>query len=105
MKRALLLVVFGMVGCATAESGRSFDANAASQFRIGISTIDQVEASLGSPNSIAHNASGETAIMYTHVHSSANGFTGKIKLETETAAYRFDAAGILMDMRTQNSGH
>ncbi len=84
-----------LAGCATVESGRPFNFAAAQSFEIGVTTRSQVEAALGAPMTEVREADGGSVIVYSHIESRANAFTGGTAQGT-TAAYRFDSNGTLL---------
>lgn len=97
MKRlAGLACALALAGCATMESGTAFDAVAAQQFEEGVTRRAEVEAALGTPVSVTRNADGSSVIVYVHSVSSANAFSGRSRGHANTAAYRFDADGVLV---------
>lgn len=84
-----------LTACATVESGRPFNFAAAQSFEIGVTTRAQVEAALGAPMTDVREADGGSVIVYSHIESTANAFTGGTAQGT-TAAYRFDSNGTLV---------
>lgn len=93
---SLLAAALCLAGCATMESGAAFDPAVAQQFEAGQTTRAQVEAALGPPVSVTSNSDGSSVIVYTHVVSSANSFSGRSQANANTAAFRFDANGVLV---------
>lgn len=85
-----------LAGCATMESGTAFDQVAAQQFEAGVTRRAEVEAKLGPPLRVTTNSDGTSVIVYSHVISSANTFSGRGNAQAQTAAYRFDADGVLL---------
>lgn len=97
MRSSFLLVgLLFLAGCATMESGTAFDLAAAQQFEAGVTQRADVEAVLGSPASVTRNSDGSSVIVYVHSVSSANAFSGRSRGHANTAAYRFDADGVLV---------
>ena len=91
-----LLCALVLAGCATMESGTAFDQVAARQFEEGVTRRAEVEAVLGAPVSVTNNSDGSSVIVYVHSVSSANAFSGRSSGQANTAAYRFDAQGVLV---------
>lgn len=75
---------------------------AAEGFREGATTRAEVEASLGTPQSVTTSSDGAAVLVYTHMVSRANGVTGKGQAAATTAAFRFDAKGVLQQKTLQN---
>lgn len=97
MKVSFLLAGLLLItGCATMESGAPFDSAAAQQFEAGVARRAEVEAKLGPPFQVTNNSDGSSVIVYTHVVSSANSLSGRSSAQAQTAAYRFDAEGVLV---------
>lgn len=90
-----VLAVAMLAGCATMESGTAFDPATAQGFEVGAATRDQVTASLGKPMQTTQNSDGSAVLAYSHIVSSANGFTGKSQATASTAVFVFDAQGVL----------
>lgn len=88
-------IAAAIAGCATVESGGSFDPGVAQSFEIGVARQADVEAALGKPMSVTRNADGTAVLAYTHIVSKANGFTGRHGATGQTAVYVFDADGVL----------
>lgn len=73
-------------------------------FKVGTATIDDVEAKLGKPQSIAHNSDGTEAVIYLATSTKVKGatfipyiglFAGGAKSEVHSATFTFDASGVL----------
>lgn len=97
MKRITVLwCALALAGCATMESGTAFDPVAAQQFEVGVTRRAEVEAALGAPVSVTNHSDGTSVVVYVHSVSSANAFSGRSRGDANTAAYRFDADGLLV---------
>lgn|SRR5690625_4427684 len=97
MKRvAGLLCALALAACATMESGTAFDPVVAQQFEAGVTRRAEVEAALGTPASVTSNSDGSSVIVYVHSVSSANALSGRSRGQANTAAFRFDADGVLV---------
>lgn len=97
------ILTIGISGCATVEAGRPFDTSAQSRLQVGVTTIDQAKSWFGEPSEVRHHSSGETGLIYLHVKSRANGFTGNVQGSKETLAMEFGPDGKLERFQTGNS--
>lgn len=95
--------LLALSGCATMESGTNFDSAAANSFQAGVSTRADVESRLGTPQSVTTSADGSAIIVYSHIESRANTFSGKSEATARSVAYLFDPAGVLKQVSTQNN--
>lgn len=98
-----LALGFGLEGCATVEAGRAFDTSAQSRLKVGVTTIEEAKAWFGEPSQVRHHSSGETGLIYVHVKSKANGFTGKVQGASEGLAMEFGPDGKLERFQTTNT--
>lgn len=97
------VILLALSGCMTMESGTNFDSAAANSFQAGLSTRADVEARLGSPQSVTTGADGSSIIVYSHIESRANSLSGKSAATARSVAYRFDASGVLQQVTAQNN--
>lgn len=105
MKRLAVAIAFiSLIGCATMESGEPLDAAMAASFQEGVATRSEIEAKLGTPQSVTKNTDGSSVLIYVHMISKANGITGRSGGTGHTAAYRFDSAGVLQSSSVQEIG-
>lgn len=95
MKRIVVLVlslVF-LMGCATAERGRSFDTSKSQQIEIGKTTEAEVIALLGAPIRTKIKENGDKAVLYAHAEAKAAPFS--VKSNSQHVAILFDKNGIV----------
>lgn len=102
--RILLAGIFAvsLSGCTTVEAGRPFDTSAQARLQVGVTTIDEAKTWFGEPSEVRHHSSGETGLIYVHVKSRANGFTGNVQGARETLAMEFGPDGKLERFQTGN---
>lgn len=89
-----------LASCATAQSGTAIDAAAVAAFTEGVSTRQEVEARMGRPASVTTTTDGKTILVYTHVVSHANGFTGRGEAAAQSVGFVFDTKGVLTHKTT-----
>ncbi|MFC4526375.1 hypothetical protein ISN76_13115 [Dyella halodurans] len=97
---AVLVATALLAGCVSA--GTKVDPNVVNAFQPGVTTIDQAEAKLGTPNAVTKLPDGSTIIVYAFSHAQASGssfiplvgpFVGHSDANTVTASLTFDKAG------------
>lgn len=91
---AAAVLALTLTGCATMESGASFDESIAQSFREGVATRADVEAALGQPYQVTSNADGSSTLSYVHMTSSANAF-GSSEAQGSTAVFMFNGDSVL----------
>jgi hypothetical protein len=91
----VLILVIGLSGCITMESGVKFDTSAEARLKVSDTTIEQAYAWFGQPSRINHHSTGETGLVYVHLASHGNGLTGHAETQSETLAMEFGADGKL----------
>jgi outer membrane protein assembly factor BamE (lipoprotein component of BamABCDE complex) len=112
MKRlfAVAVVVVSLAGCVSA--GTKVDPNVVSSFQPGVTTLDQAEAKLGTPNSVTKLPDGTTVIGYAFTHAQASGssyipvvgaFVGHSDANTVIATLTFDKGGKYVQSSTTTS--
>ncbi len=99
---SLVLAAALLSSCASMETGRPIDASAVQNLEIGSATRAQVEAVLGPPARVVENADGSTVISYAHISSRGTPF-GAARARARTAAFVFDASGVLQRKATGDS--
>lgn len=102
VRSSLLLSALLLASCASMESGRVLDPTAIESLELGSATRAQVEAVLGPPARVVENADGSTVISYAHLTSRATAFGGA-QARARTAAFLFDADGVLQRKSTGDS--
>lgn len=82
------------------------------QFSVGTATLEDIEAKLGKPQSITHNADGTEAVIYIATSTKVKGatfipyvglFAGGAKSEVHSATFTFDAGGVLRSTSSTNT--
>ena len=102
------LVVFLLAACAT-TTGRPFDPTAVSGFHIGTTTEADVQAKLGSPDTVS-NQDGATTWVYSFTSTQSNAMSyvplasmigGKSTMASQILELTFDASGRLSHVHNQ----
>lgn len=86
-------MVFLLLGCATAERGRTFDTNKATQIEIGKTTEAEVISMLGSPYRTKTSSDGEKKFRYAH--GQAKVILGSIDSKSQVMDILFDKNGVV----------
>lgn len=99
----LLVFLLAVGGCATMESGTDFDMATAHSFKAGESTRADIERALGPPSSVTEASDGSSMLVYVHIESEANSFSGKSSARSRSVAYTFTPDGVLKDFTKQSN--
>jgi len=114
MKKLLSAIFICLLSACGATSGAKVSQEQSSQFSKGKTTMDQVVASLGKPNSKTTKDDGDVLIQYVYVNTSVRGatfipivglFAGGADTETEVSGFTFDKNGILKEITKRESSH
>lgn len=100
----MLAACLPLSACVTVENGHAFDSTAAANFKRGEATRSQIEATLGTPNSVTELGNGMTVVSYFYSKAKGNGFVGKTEATGDTFVYTFDANGVLRDVTHTTHG-
>ena len=107
---AAAVCVFVLAGCAS--SGTKVTPEQTAQFERGKTTLAEVVARLGPPNSTTMLGNGQTIIVYVYVSSSANAasfvpvvglLAGGATGTSNTATFTFDNRGVLVSSGSSQS--
>ena len=99
-----------LTGCVS--SGTKVTPEQVAQFEQGKTTLAEVVAKLGPPNSTTTLGNGQTILVYVHISSSANAATyvpvvgllaGGATGTSNTATFTFDSRGILVSSSSSQS--
>lgn len=114
MKKLLTLAIAIALTACGATSGARVSQNQSSQFIKGKTTMDQVVASLGKPNTKTTQDNGDVLIQYVYVNTSVRGatfipiiglFAGGSDIETEVSGFTFDKNETLKESTRRESSH
>jgi outer membrane protein assembly factor BamE (lipoprotein component of BamABCDE complex) len=107
---AATLCALSLVGCVS--SGTKVTPEQVAQFQQGKTTLSEVVATLGAPNSTTNLGNGQTILVYVHISSQANAATyvpvvgllaGGATGTSNTATFTFDSRGILISSGSSQS--
>lgn len=114
IKRLLIIACcYALVACGS-TSGAKVSQEQSSQFIKGKTTMDQVIAALGKPNTKTTKDDGDTLLQYVYVNTSVRGatfipfigaFAGGADIETEVSGFTFDKNGVLKEVTKRESSH
>ena len=103
---AVLMILVFTSGCVS--TGKKVDATAATQFKIGKSTLQDVVTALGNPESRTTDGSGKITLVYMYSNSQATAgtfipvvgmFAGGAETEMASHTYVFNKNGVLEDQQ------
>lgn len=100
VRLSFVLVALLAASCASVQSGAALDPAVVQSLEVGVATRAQVEARLGQPTQVVEQSNGASVLSYAHITSSANSFTGSATAQATTAAFVFDADGVLQRKST-----
>jgi outer membrane protein assembly factor BamE (lipoprotein component of BamABCDE complex) len=89
-----------LVGCATAERGRTFDNQKAQQIEIGKTTEAEVVALLGAPYRTKTSSTGEKKFRYAH--GKAKVVFGSVDSKYQVMDITFDRNGVVKEIDRVN---
>lgn len=104
-------MVLLLAGCTTG-SGTRIEASQISQFKVGITTYDQVVQALGPPVSTVQNSDGTKAIVYANTNAKIRGatfipvvglFAGGADVKSQSVVFTFNADGTLKNYSTSDT--
>jgi outer membrane protein assembly factor BamE (lipoprotein component of BamABCDE complex) len=95
----LAMLVF-VLGCATAEKGRSFDNQKAQQIEVGKTTEAEVVAMLGAPYRTKTSSNGEKKFRYAH--GQAKVVLGSVSSNYKVVDITFDRNGVVKEIDRVN---
>jgi uncharacterized protein YceK len=102
MKKEVLAVVVAALVAGCVSVGTKVDPSVVASFQPGVTTIQDAESKLGTPNSTTTSSDGGTTIMYLYSHAQASGssyipvvgaFVGHTDSDTVTSTLMFDKNG------------
>jgi len=96
---SFILLIF-LLGCATAESGRTFDTQKAQRIQIGKTTESQVISLLGAPLRTKTKSNGETKFRYAH--GKATVAFGSVASKYRVLDITFDRNGVVKEIDRVN---
>ncbi|WP_291775123.1 hypothetical protein [Luteibacter sp.] len=92
--------MLGLSACATVETGHAIDPAAQARLKVGVTTIEEAKAWFGEPSQVRRHSNGEVGLIYVHVKSRINGFTGNGDSGSEGLAMEFGPDGKLERFQT-----
>ncbi len=107
--RILIIVAAVLLLAGCMNVGTDIKPSQLSALKPGVSTLAQVEAQLGKPNTVTHNADGTTTIQYSYIHAtpSASSFipfvgplVGHANSTVRGTTLKFTAKGVLASVST-----
>ncbi len=101
-KLAVMFLVMALAGCATANTGRQYDASLVSQLKIGTTTQAQARDMFGKPALVEHRSNGNTVLAYSYEHYHSDGFLSTSG-SAQTLLLKFDPSGTLIKDATTDT--
>ncbi|MBU3639993.1 outer membrane protein assembly factor BamE [Polynucleobacter sp. AP-RePozz3-80-G7] len=109
----IIAFCFSLAACGS-TSGAKVSQEQTSQFIKGKTTMDQVVATLGKPNTKTTKDDGDTLLQYVYANTTVRGatfipfvglFAGGADIETEVSGFTFDKNGVLKEVTKRESNH
>ena len=102
--RACLLLCSALTLAACVSSGTKVSAEDTKQFKVGVTTEQEIIAKLGTPNKVITNTDGSKVDIYLHVASNIHAasfipvvgiFAGGTSTNSDSATFTFDPQNVL----------
>lgn len=106
MKNALFVLVLLLAGCVSTSTGVPIDQSKLVDFKVGITTEEDVVLALGNPLVRTAKSDGSKMLMYYHSQSQARGIIGLGGISTmdiSSTSFLFDSAGKLLSHQSTES--